>query len=691
MRSPFAALFFLSLSVLSAEDFPVKTPPLPTLASKQEQGLVLQLQSGGKIDTRPARLVSIALPAGAAPSPFLPPGPVQLKWEGHLYSELRAECILRAEVRGDFQFKINGVPVLKSTGNAQAQPVSEPVALKKGLNEITVELSGDGKSDLSLQLQWASKEFPFEPIPPTAFRHDISHPALREGARLREGRLLFAQLRCTACHADPTFTPPRGQGMPELAQDAPVFDEIGSKFNEPWLAHWINEPHGIRPQSLMPKVFHGAKPGEMDPRAADLAAYFVANAKRAESEPLPDVGPQGGALFANLGCIACHTAPEFEGDDEHKRTPLSHLKAKWHPPALRDYLKNPTKNYAWTRMPHSRLTDEEATQLAAFLLSGNQQDFSLPVKGNPERGAQHLATSGCLNCHAGMPPTTQPPLAATLKAGWTKGCLAPDSATRGAAPDFNLTPEQRSALLAFGASGLGSLHQDSPIEFAHRQSQQLRCAACHSRDGAPSTWSALEGEMLALQSAAPAPTEGEEAPAAGSVAPLLTWTGEKLQPQWMRQFIAGQISYKPRPWLIARMPGFGACAEGLAEGLSLDHGLLLKQEPEPPVDVKKASDGEKLLGENGGFNCTGCHGVGAKPATAVFEAPGINLAYANERLRKAFYHRWLLSPLRVEPETKMPRFADESGKTPLTEFYDGNARDQFEAIWEYLRTQKATP
>ena len=139
------------------------------------------------------------------------------------------------------------------------------------------------------------------------------------------------------------------------------------------------------------------------------------------------------------------------------------------------------------------------------------------------------------------------------------------------------------------------------------------------------------------------------------------------------------------------MPGFAACAEGLAEGLSLDHGLLLKQEPEPPVDVKKASDGEKLLGENGGFNCTGCHGVGAKPATAVFEAPGINLAYANERLRKAFYHRWLLSPLRVEPETKMPRFADESGKTPLTEFYDGNARDQFEAIWEYLRTQKATP
>lgn len=691
MRPSLIAFLLLGFSALHAEDSPVKAPPLPALASKQDQGLLLQLQSGGKTDTRLTRLVSIALPAGAPASPFLPPGPVQLKWEGHLYSELRADYTLRADVRGDFQFKINGVLVLKSEGNAPAQPVSEPIVLKKGLNEITAELSGDGKSDLSLQLQWSSKEFPFEPIPPTAFRHDSSHTALREGARLREGRLLFAQLRCTACHADSTFTPPRGQGMAELAQDAPVFDDIGAKFNEAWLAHWISDPHEIRPQSLMPRVFHGTKPGEVDARAADLAAYFVANAKRAESEPLPDVAAQGCALFANLGCIACHSAPEFEGDDEHKRTPLSHLKAKWHPPALRDYLKNPAKNYAWTRMPHSRLTDEEATQLTAFLLSGNQRDFSSSVKGDPERGAQHLARSGCLNCHAGMPPTTQPPLAATLKAGWTKGCLATDSADRGAAPDFHLTPDQRSALMAFAASGLNSLHQDSPIEFANRQTQQLRCAACHSRDGAPSTWSGLEGEMLALQSAAPAPAEGEEAPAAGSVAPLLTWTGEKLQPQWMKQFIAGQIAYKPRPWLLARMPGFTACAEGIAEGLSLDHGLLLKQQPEPPADVKKASDGEKLLGENGGFNCTGCHGVGAKPATAVFEAPGINLAYANERLRKAFYHRWLLSPLRVEPETKMPRFADESGKTPLTELYDGNARDQFEAIWEYLRTQKTTP
>ncbi|MDB6152541.1 MAG: Trehalose utilization, partial [Chthoniobacteraceae bacterium] len=66
----------------------------------------------------------------------------------------------------------------------------------------------------------------------------------------------------------------------------------------------------------------------------------------------------------------------------------------------------------------------------------------------------------------------------------------------------------------------------------------------------------------------------------------------------------------------------------------------------------------------------------------------INLAYSPERLRKGYYHRWVMHPLRIDPESKMPRFADDEGKTPLTDYYDGNAHDQFEAIWQYLRTQK---
>ena len=59
--------------------------------------------------------------------------------------------------------------------------------------------------------------------------------------------------------------------------------------------------------------------------------------------------------------------------------------------------------------------------------------------------------------------------------------------------------------------------------------------------------------------------------------------------------------------------------------------------------------------------------------------------------RKEYFDRWLLFPLRIDPETKMPRFDDDDGKTPLTDFFAGQARDQYDAIWQYLQTLKKQP
>jgi hypothetical protein len=48
----------------------------------------------------------------------------------------------------------------------------------------------------------------------------------------------------------------------------------------------------------------------------------------------------------------------------------------------------------------------------------------------------------------------------------------------------------------------------------------------------------------------------------------------------------------------------------------------------------------------------------------------------------------MIAPTRVTPDTKMPKFVDEDGQTQITETLDGQAADQFEAIWQYLRTTK---
>ncbi len=653
------------------------------------RGLTLTFTAGDKQDTRPARLVALYLPAGQPPpTPSLPVGPFTAVWTGSILSPLRATYTFSADVVGEVKMTINGQPVLAG-GGADQHVAGEPFQLKKGANELRVEYKSPEEGEALLRLLWASKEFPAEPVPPTAFTSDLSAPPVVLGERWREGRLIFAERRCNACHDGADLVPPKGEGMPELAQDAPVFADFGARYREAWLAHWINDPHAIRPHSPMPRVFTGP-PGKIDQRAADIAAYLATLGQPNDPKPAEDQAPAGGALFANLGCIACHTTPEHQGDDEFQRVPLRHLRAKWQAPALKEYLLDPQKLYRWTRMPNFRLTTGEADLLTAFLLAGTQQEFAAGPKGDPGKGAQLTANSGCLNCHAGVPPTTAPKLADTLKKGWTRGCVADTPAERGPAPDFSFTQAERKSLRALATAGFDSLKHDSTAEFAQRQVKNLRCLACHSSDGHASTWSQLENDMAPLQAGAPAP-EGEGQPLAGATAPVFTYFGEKLRTKWSAQFIAGLVKEKPRPWLIARMPGFGVRSDLLAQGLALEHGFPLEEKAEDPApdDILKA--GETLLGENGGFNCTTCHAVGERPATAVFEAPGINLGWTHERLRKFYYHRWVYFPLRLDPDTKMPKFADDDGKTPLTEILGGDARAQNEAIWQYLRSVGSKP
>ena len=653
----------------------IEPPPLADAAPAAKAGLTLVFtRPDGTTDTRGARLVALFVPGRESPTPFLGTGAFTARWAGSIDSPLRAEYKFSAESSGGFKFTINGAPVADGASTK----------LNKGANPIVAELPRAARGDTFVRLRWSSREFPIEPVPPTVFSHDANAKELRAGERLRAGRLLFAQAHCTACHEGAAVLPVKGQGMPELAQDAPRFDQLGAKYHEGWLAHWINDPHSIRPHALMPKVF-ATKPGEIAQPAADLAAYFATLGTPAESQSIDEaLVPEGGALFANLGCIACHSRPDADGPDEHDRVPLSHLAAKWQTPALEAWLKDPAKNYQWNRMPHFRLRDEETKRLTAYLIVNAKREFPAGPKGDAAKGGALLATTGCLNCHAGLPPTTAPTLEATLAKGWTTGCLASDDAARGKAPDFAFTAPQREALTAFASTGFASLKQDAPAEFAERQIKNLRCTACHSRDIEQSVWSQLDDETAPLQAAAPL-EEGEGKPIFTTALPPLTWLGEKLRPEWMAAFIAGHGGEKPRPWLVARMPGFAAVAEPLARGLSFQHGYPLA---EPPLQVEPelAKAGEFLLGANGGFNCTTCHGIGDRPGTAVFEAPGINLALSHERMRHDYYLRWVLHPQRIDPESKMSRFADDDGQTPLSDFFAGKASAQFEAIWHFLQS-----
>src|SRR6185312_14983194 len=109
----------------------------------------------------------------------------------------------------------------------------------------------------------------------------------------------------------------------------------------------------------------------------------------------------------------------------------------------------------------------------------------------------------------------------------------PESA--GKAPFYGFSDKQRTALNTFGTADRASLSRNVPAEFVQRYARVLNCVECHGKfDGFPPF------EIL----------------------------GGKLQPEWSRAFIGGEIHYKPRPWLDARMPVFTKYASEMAAGLA---------------------------------------------------------------------------------------------------------------------------
>jgi mono/diheme cytochrome c family protein len=405
------------------------------------------------------------------------------------------------------------------------------------------------------------------------------------------------------------------------APPAPSLVHAGDWLERSWTANWLADPAGHRP----------AIPAE-DSR--HLAA-FLATQRAPLPEPAPDpTAVDGNKLWDAFGCIACHAPTD---------RPLQDLGQKWQPRGLLHYLRS-------KKQPDFRLSWVEAAALEVFL-RGKGKPGPTP-DGDATRGKALARQHGCANCHA---------LAGIERARVSP--LTPKPA-HDCKLDHRLDERERGALRAFLAAPAPVF--DDPGARAEHLLRSLRCDACHPRDGRPDLWSQRAGKESELR-------------------PHLTWAGEKLQPSWIEHLLAGKPQDRPRPWLHARMPAFPAHAKAIAQGLAAQHGLPPLDEPRPAPDKDQVEIGKRLVGTTG-FTCTLCHGAGAQPPAAVFEAgaQGINFLVSGQRLRRDWALRWMRDPLRIDPATRMPKYADANGKTAFIEVRGGDATRQFEAVWAYL-------
>lgn len=585
--------------------------------------------------------------AGQPPTPFIGHGPFTAQWDGYVSVDLRSEYTFHAEFSGALELVINGTVLLNTNNSGGGALRTKAIRLNKGANAFRAVFTSPQRGDAWLRLEWAPRGGLPVPIPQMALSHDPDL-ALARGSEHRLARELMGQHRCFKCH---TYS---GALASDLDRDAPSFENIGFRRNREWMKRWILNPKAVRADAKMPRMFRGPT-AEQD--AAAVAAFLSSLRLNApQSSPVQAEAIAGGKdLFETLHCVACHVSPE-ESEVDSSRITLRAVREKFVPGTLRSFLQKPEADYAWIGMPNFRLTSDEAAELSAYL-----EAHSAPPReeGEPdakwiERGRVLVQTSGCLNCHALdlRNEFSAKPFTAVRSRPWTGGCLSEGVPTGLRSPDFDFSKEQIRALL--GSRGLDEQMPERfvPAEFAQRAVQELKCGSCHGQK------------------------EGF---------PKIDVLGGKLKPEWVNNFIAGAVLDKPRPWLAARMPAFRAAAKPLAHGMAMLHGYPPETPTEGPVDAELAEIGRRLVSAAGGFSCVACHAVRDVPATQGVESAGINLAYSGERLQRWYYERWVLNPLSIDPATKMPVYFDEQGKSPLTEFFDGDGIRQVRAIWEYLR------
>lgn len=117
---------------------------------------------------------------------------------------------------------------------------------------------------------------------------------------------------------------------------------------------------------------------------------------------LAPVYSRGRQMVEDLGCFGCHTMAGFE--KAQKVGPdLTRIAGKVDPSWLVRWIKKPKGYLPKTKMPHFELSDEDASNIAAYLLRTSQPlpelQSASKAPASVERGKEIVSSVGCLGCH----------------------------------------------------------------------------------------------------------------------------------------------------------------------------------------------------------------------------------------------------------------------------------------------------
>ncbi len=243
-----------------------------------------------------------------------------------------------------------------------------------------------------------------------------------QGDKITEATHMVELYGCTACHKIGNW---RFEG---LQKPGPTLDHIAEKVTPDWAFRWIASPRGFKSTTRMPAFFYqrnmigphvpaGERAQNIKYQDAEIHAVvtylFGHSTKRRWLGPSSGNAANGKQIVESVGCLACHINSEsFTGKDGKTRIAhrddfplernfgynLSNVGTKTYPGWIYNWVKNPHNYDPNAPMPSLRLSDSEAADVTAYLMSLQKPEFMKTAIRRPDPKSVHdLAKSYLIN------------------------------------------------------------------------------------------------------------------------------------------------------------------------------------------------------------------------------------------------------------------------------------------------------
>ncbi len=250
--------------------------------------------------------------------------------------------------------------------------------------------------------------------------HTTSMELIADDApKVTEGYRLVEQYGCYSCHKIEWFPTSRRPG--------PSLKNLAAKLTPDFVDSWISDPKAFRPTTWMPQIFHlenfaadevvvtseyGAGADILgqpwnETAVAAITSYLFQNHPKQDLPPIPVEGDaeRGREVFRLTGCLACHNIAPYPGEEapfsdpafepgEHDefgpnlRGVATKVDATW----LYHWIKDPKSYWEGTRMPNLRLSEQDAADITAYMMSDPDNYFrELPDGWDPQPSNMDLA------------------------------------------------------------------------------------------------------------------------------------------------------------------------------------------------------------------------------------------------------------------------------------------------------------